>query len=638
VSVLGDRKANADYDSEEDEPVDILEHAELAKAREAQKAKKRDEKFKRKRGIDDDAGMLDKYDSDEEGPLTRLSELRSVRKEKTETLAEGIERMQTSTVTEMGGVKRTLVNDDFYSEDAFKQKKPKKEKKEKRKKANWTEFEEDDTATQRKSTSTSASVAPVSTLAAILGTNAVAANDANSNSTSPGDSDLARRSDTNALQASGLSELLALEQRKALKATAYVSALNAANMQNTKLWVEPEAGGWKEEANDAKSRLERLRAKTKGQGETREGVATQVVKAKPKEDKKDNSEAVGEESVSWRMLGLNGLKEEVVKGEMVDAEVSMSAGDAESRLSLTVLQSLGAAASGVKEEDIFATAEESEAAPVRESTPATTITTAAPTLAPSASATSRAAEAAAEEGFQRARAQARESTLAKEISGRVDAVDAVVDDEMDDREAVAEWEAEEKARRQSGKGVSVDEDGKEKKEEEEEVEDLFEHLSGNPMVMAKLVAVAKRRGYFKREHVTRREGRTGETAVEGGLVYYDDQGRELSTMEAYRHLSYKFHGYGPSQSKLDKQMRKRQKEQGPSEEEKKKAAKLLEQINASPFLRMDTEAGRVEAVSMNRHELEQYRKEKEAREAEWARRREEKRAAKLAKEKNKTNK
>jgi U4/U6.U5 tri-snRNP-associated protein 1 len=44
------------------------------------------------------------------------------------------------------------------------------------------------------------------------------------------------------------------------------------------------------------------------------------------------------------------------------------------------------------------------------------------------------------------------------------------------------------------------------------------------------------------------------------LKYTDDEGRELTTKEAYRHLSYKFHGIAPSANKREKYAKQREEE------------------------------------------------------------------------------
>lgn len=52
------------------------------------------------------------------------------------------------------------------------------------------------------------------------------------------------------------------------------------------------------------------------------------------------------------------------------------------------------------------------------------------------------------------------------------------------------------------------------------------------------------------------------------LEYRDDDGRVLSTKDAYRHLSHQFHGIGPGKGKIEKQLKR-------DEEEKKRLSKSL---------------------------------------------------------------
>lgn len=40
------------------------------------------------------------------------------------------------------------------------------------------------------------------------------------------------------------------------------------------------------------------------------------------------------------------------------------------------------------------------------------------------------------------------------------------------------------------------------------------------------------------------------------LEYVDDQGRQLTPKEAYKQLSYRFHGKGPGKAKTDKKLKK----------------------------------------------------------------------------------
>lgn len=44
------------------------------------------------------------------------------------------------------------------------------------------------------------------------------------------------------------------------------------------------------------------------------------------------------------------------------------------------------------------------------------------------------------------------------------------------------------------------------------------------------------------------------------LDYVDEKGRVLDQKEAFRYLSHKFHGKGPSKNKIDKRMKKQEQE------------------------------------------------------------------------------
>ena len=44
------------------------------------------------------------------------------------------------------------------------------------------------------------------------------------------------------------------------------------------------------------------------------------------------------------------------------------------------------------------------------------------------------------------------------------------------------------------------------------------------------------------------------------LDYVDEKGRVLDQKEAFRYLSHKFHGKGPSKNKIDKRMKKKDQE------------------------------------------------------------------------------
>lgn len=52
------------------------------------------------------------------------------------------------------------------------------------------------------------------------------------------------------------------------------------------------------------------------------------------------------------------------------------------------------------------------------------------------------------------------------------------------------------------------------------------------------------------------------------LEYRDDDGRLLSTKDAYRHMSHQFHGKGPGKGKIEKKLKR-------DEEERKKMSKSI---------------------------------------------------------------
>mmetsp|Transcript_8388 Transcript_8388/g.31581 ORF Transcript_8388/g.31581 Transcript_8388/m.31581 type:complete len:631 (-) Transcript_8388:49-1941(-) len=75
----------------------------------------------------------------------------------------------------------------------------------------------------------------------------------------------------------------------------------------------------------------------------------------------------------------------------------------------------------------------------------------------------------------------------------------------------------------------------------------------------------------------RRKGEIGEVVLE----YRDEHGRLLTRKEAFRQLSYKFHGHGPGKKKLNKRLAQLEKEQREKSERKTATMKALEATTAA---------------------------------------------------------
>lgn len=111
--------------------------------------------------------------------------------------------------------------------------------------------------------------------------------------------------------------------------------------------------------------------------------------------------------------------------------------------------------------------------------------------------------------------------------------------------------------------VGMEEDEESDDDDDDDEEDPLQFLHAQPSLakgMASTLALLKDRGELRKsEQLAGRakDSRNEDPSTDFGvkIEYRDSNGRKLTQKEAFRQLSYRFHGYGPGKKKLEKRMK-----------------------------------------------------------------------------------